>query len=62
MSSLKLTYFKGPGGRAEPARIALHVAGIQYDDDRLPDFRAWASELKRQQPYGAVRGPLPPSL
>ncbi len=32
---LKLTYFNMQGGRAEPARIAFKIAGIEFEDDRF---------------------------
>jgi glutathione S-transferase len=35
MSKFKLTYFDFSGGRGEPVRIALHAAGIEFDDERL---------------------------
>lgn len=35
MDQLKLTYFDFPGGRAEPARLALHIGGIPFDDYRF---------------------------
>ena len=40
MSSYKLTYFDFDGGRGEPIRIALHAAGIEFEDNRLsfPEF------------------------
>lgn len=35
MTKLKLTYFDFPGGRAEPARLALHLGGIPFEDFRF---------------------------
>ena len=35
MPNYKLTYFDFDGGRGEPIRIALHVAGIEFEDNRL---------------------------
>ncbi len=35
MPSYKLTYFDFDGGRGEPVRIALHAAGIDFEDERL---------------------------
>ncbi|MFT4726179.1 MAG: glutathione S-transferase [Granulosicoccus sp.] len=34
MSTYKLTYFDFDGGRGEPVRIALHAAGIKFEDVR----------------------------
>jgi len=44
MSKLKLTYFDFDGGRGEPARLALHIGGIGFEDHRVagkdwPAFR-----------------------
>lgn len=36
MSQLKVTYFDFDGGRGEPARLALHIGGIAFDDRRIP--------------------------
>ena len=36
MPKLKLTYFDFHGGRGEPARLALSIAGIPFEDDRVP--------------------------
>lgn len=35
MTDYRLIYFDVDGGRAEPARIAFHAAGIPFDDHRL---------------------------
>ena len=44
MAKLKLTYFDFDGGRGEPARLALHIGGIAFEDQRIvgkdwPAFR-----------------------
>jgi len=44
MARLKLTYFDFDGGRGEPARLALHIGGIAFEDQRIagkdwPAFR-----------------------
>lgn len=52
MPKLTLTYFDFDGGRGEPARLALSIAGIEFEDRRvIPD--AWPS-LKTQTPFGAL--------
>jgi len=40
MNNYKLTYFDIDGGRGEPVRIALHAAGIEFEDVRwsFPEF------------------------
>ena len=35
MNQLKLTYFDFSGGRAEPARLAMHIGGVPFEDDRF---------------------------
>lgn len=35
MTSYRLTYFDFDGGRGEPVRIALHAAGIEFEDNRI---------------------------
>lgn len=41
MTAYKLTYFDFDGGRGEPVRIALHAAGIDFEDERwtFPEFQ-----------------------
>ncbi len=52
MSQLKLTYFDFHGGRAEPARLALHIGGIAFEDSRFafPEF----AEVRKTTPLGQV--------
>lgn len=52
MPKLTLTYFDFDGGRGEPARLALSIAGIEFEDRRVPPD-AWPG-LKSQMPYGAM--------
>jgi glutathione S-transferase len=35
MPKLKLAYFDFHGGRGEPARLALSIGGIPFEDDRV---------------------------
>jgi glutathione S-transferase len=35
MSKLTLTYFDFDGGRGEPARLALHIGGVAFEDRRI---------------------------
>jgi glutathione S-transferase len=48
MSKYKLTYFDFDGGRGEPVRIALHAAGLEFEDVRwsFPDFGANRDKLR----------------
>jgi len=52
MPRLKLTYFDFHGGRAEPARLALHIGGIAFEDHRFayPEF----AEIRKTTPFGQV--------
>lgn len=52
MSPLKLTYFDMHGGRGEPARLALHIGGIPFEDYRFAfaDFPA----VRKATPFGQV--------
>ncbi|HET6416910.1 MAG TPA: glutathione S-transferase family protein [Polyangiales bacterium] len=35
MPHLKLTYFDIHGGRAEPARLAMYIGGVAFEDNRI---------------------------
>lgn len=52
MNRLKLTYFDFSGGRAEPARLALHIGGIAFEDYRFApaDF----AEVRKTTPLSQV--------
>ena len=52
MTQLKLTYFDFHGGRGEPARLALHIGGISFEDHRFafPEF----AEVRKNTPFGQV--------
>ena len=52
MDKLKLTYFDFSGGRAEPARLALHLGGIPFEDHRFAfgDF----AEVRKTTPLDQV--------
>ena len=52
MPQLKLTYFDFHGGRGEPARLALHIGGIAFEDYRFAfaDFAA----VRKSTPLGQV--------
>lgn len=52
MTTLQLTYFDTNGGRAEPARLALHMGGIAFEDTRFA-FPAFA-EVRKSTPFGQV--------
>ena len=52
MNNPKLTYFDAPVSRGEECRLALHLAGIEFEDVRI-DAAAW-SAMKEQTPYGGL--------
>ena len=52
MAKLKLTYFDFHGGRGEPARLALSIGGIAFEDDRVPSAD-W-QRRKPETPFGAL--------
>lgn len=49
---LKLTYFDFHGGRGEPARLALSMGGVPFEDDRVP-FSDW-ERRKPDTPFGTL--------
>ncbi|KAL3935074.1 MAG: hypothetical protein SGBAC_009338 [Bacillariaceae sp.] len=51
VSAMALKYFD-IAGRAEPIRILFHIAGVQYDDVRIP-FKEWP-DVKETTPLGFV--------
>lgn len=52
MSKPSLTYFDFAGSRGEECRIALHLAGIDFDDVRVKSAD-WPT-LKESMPFGAM--------
>src|SRR5437867_1923615 len=52
MAKLKLTYFDFHGGRGEPARLALAIGGIEFEDDRIP-LQEWPRR-KAGTPFGVL--------
>jgi prostaglandin-H2 D-isomerase / glutathione transferase len=61
MSKLKLTYFDFDGGRGEPARLALTIGGIAFEDHRIagPDWPKHRDQMPfRAMPVLEVDGKL----
>jgi glutathione S-transferase len=52
MNKLKLTYFDFSGGRGEPARLALHIGKIPFEDHRFA-FQDFA-EVRKTTPLNQV--------
>jgi prostaglandin-H2 D-isomerase / glutathione transferase len=52
MSKPRLIYFDAPVSRGEECRLALHLAGVDFEDVRV-DMKAWTA-MKDQTPYGAL--------
>lgn len=48
----KLTYFDFPGSRGEECRLALHLAGVAFEDERLKPAD-WPTR-KEQTPWGSL--------
>jgi len=52
MADIKLTYFEFSASRGLECRLALHVAGVPFEDDRVP--RDQWPQLKPTTPYGTL--------
>ena len=52
MSKPKLTYFDMPVSRGEEARLALHLAGVDFEDNRIKPVD-WP-QLKATTPFGSL--------
>lgn len=52
MSKPRLIYFDAPVSRGEECRLALHVAGVDFDDVRIP-IADWPAH-KAKMPYGSL--------
>ena len=52
MNKPKLIYFDAPVSRGEECRLALHLAGVSFDDVRIKGAD-WPA-LKEQTPYGGL--------
>jgi glutathione S-transferase len=50
LSGIKLTYFDFDGGRGEDCRLALHIAGVEFEDNRIKGGQ-WP-ERKAFTPFG----------
>lgn len=48
----KLTYFDAPVSRGEECRLALHLAGVDFEDNRIK--RADWAALKPTTPFGSL--------
>ncbi|MDX1408894.1 MAG: glutathione S-transferase [Saprospiraceae bacterium] len=49
---MKLIYFDFNGGRGEACRLALHIAGIPFEDERIP-LDDWPG-MKDSTPFGQL--------
>ena len=52
MTKPRLTYFDQPASRGEECRLALYVAGVDFEDVRIPR-QEWAA-LKPTTPFGSL--------
>jgi prostaglandin-H2 D-isomerase / glutathione transferase len=52
MAKLKLTYFDFHSGPGEPARLAMSIGGVPFEDDRIQPSD-W-ERRKADTPFGAL--------
>ncbi len=52
MTQITLTYLDINGGRGEPARLALEIGRIPFEDRRIP-FKSWPA-IKAEMPFQAL--------
>src|SRR5262245_23198669 len=52
MTKPRLIYFDAPVSRGEECRLALHLAGVDFEDMRIKG-EAWPA-MKGQTPYGGL--------
>src|SRR3954466_10390081 len=52
MQKPKLTYFNAPMSRGEECRLALHIGGVDFEDNRLSRDQ-WMA-LKPSTPFGSL--------
>jgi glutathione S-transferase len=52
MAKIKVTYFDFPRSRGEEVRLALNIAGVQFDDHRI-DFAAFA-KIRSELPFASL--------
>lgn len=52
MPKPKLTYFDFAGSRGEECRLALYIAGVEFEDNRI-DRTTWP-DLKPKTPFGSL--------
>ncbi|MBT5559929.1 MAG: glutathione S-transferase, partial [Proteobacteria bacterium] len=52
MPQLKLTYFDFDGGRGEPARLAMYIGDIDFEDIRFTFDKF--PEVRKTTPLGQV--------
>ena len=54
MPKLKLTYFDFHGGRGEPARLAMYIGKVPFEDDRIPMPKFAQLKASGVLPFGSL--------